>query len=585
MKFTEKSIGPNLIEIITSGLYDGNQNCLREYVQNSIDSHATNIDICFENGYENLIIKDDGSGMSKKELMESLNIGISHKTEEDTGWRGIGIWSGVPACKRIVVITKKKNDKKYRIEINNDKIRDGIGDKEPLLEILSSATGDPKEMPFGADDSFENDHFTIVRLESILKTQKDVFKDKTIRDYLVRFVPAPFDNNNFSFAGEIDKWLKEKGVKFPTVNINFGDEREPIFRPPHRDDIFINKITKQEFKVGGKLVAVGWALTSIENQQLEGPNKGIFFKKKGYTIGNENLVRNLYDKTYHFWQYGEIHIISEAVRENAARNNFEYNSGVVGPFFDEVGKFIGSLQGVNRVKVNKNLEKKINSVKGHLEKRDVKSAKKALDKLKDNVCQKINVPDDPIIQDILPMIDAKFETDKKVISELEEEVKKEPERPDMIKIRKEQLNNIIDLLPPDVRKKCNRTTMEGKLYPEMSVTDSIKDILKDKTGLAFNEVYALSKAAYGWDNISKIKTSSPILCLDKNKTERNLRLGVMIYTIHDIFVNLAKHEEGKESFKWFENATLEEKYELAAGMYAIIGLIYRLIEKSENCQP
>ena len=31
--------------------------------------------------------------------------------------------------------------------------------------------------------------------------------------------------------------------------------------------------------------------------------------------------------------------------------------------------------------------------------------------------------------------------------------------------------------------------------------------------------------------------------------------------------------------------TLEEKYELAAGMYAIIGLIYRLIEKSENCQP
>jgi hypothetical protein len=35
-------------------------------------------------------------------------------------WRGIGIWSGVPVTKRIVIITKKKNDKKYRIEINNE---------------------------------------------------------------------------------------------------------------------------------------------------------------------------------------------------------------------------------------------------------------------------------------------------------------------------------------------------------------------------------------------------------------------------------------------------------------------------------
>lgn len=583
MEFTDKAIGPNLIEIITSGLYDGNQNCLREYIQNSIDSHAKNIDVFFENGSESLIIKDDGSGMGKKELVESLYIGLSRKTEKDTGWRGIGIWSGVPACKRIVIITKKKNDKKYRIEINNDKIRDGIGDKEPLQEMLSNATGDPEEMPFGADDSFENDHFTIVRLESILRTQKNVFKDRNIRDYLVRFVPAPFDNNNFSFADEIDEWLKEKGVKFPTVNINFGGE--PIFRPPHRDDIFYDKITKQEFKVDGKLVAVGWALTSIENQQLEDPNKGIFFKKKGYTIGNENLVRNLYDKTYHFWQYGEIHIISEEVRENAARNNFEYNSGVVGPFFDEVEKFIGSLQGVNRVKSNKNLRKKINSVKGCLEKGDVRSAKKALDKVKDYVIQNKNVPDDPIIQDILPMIDAKFETDKKVILELEEDVKKEPEKPDLIKIRKEQLNNIIASLPPEVRKKCKRTTVEGKLYPELSVTDSIKDILEAKTGLkpTKNEVFNLSQAAYGWADVT-FKKDPPILCIDKNKPVRNHRLGVMIYTIHDLFVNLPKHEKDEESFKWFENATEEEKYAMATGMYAIIGLIYTIIEKSEKCQ-
>jgi hypothetical protein len=48
---------------------------------------------------------------------------------------------------------------------------------------------------------------------------------------------------------------------------------------------------------------------------------------------------------------------------------------------------------------------------------------------------------------------------------------------------------------------------------------------------------------------------------------------------------LAKHEKGKSSFKWFEDISDEEKYALLTEMYAVIGLAYRLIEKSEKCQP
>ena len=581
MKFTEKSIGPNLIEIITSGLYDGNQNCLREYIQNSIDSHAKNIDIFFENGSESLIIKDDGSGMSKKELMESLNIGLSSKTEEDTGWRGIGIWSGVPACKRIVIITKRMNDKKYRIVVDNNKIRDGILVKQSLLNILENATGDIEEIALGVDESFEDDHFTMVRLESILKTQKDVFEEGIIHDYLVEVVPAHFDKDRFSFAADIEEWLKEKGVNHPDVNINF--RHEPIFRPPYKDDIFFNKVIKHEFKVNDQLVAVGWFITSIENKQLEKPNKGIFFKKKGYTIGNENLVKNLYDKTYHQWQYGEIHVISEAVRENAARNNFEYNSGVVGRFLEDVGDFIGTLDSLNHYTSDRTLG--IKSVQKDLSKGNVQSAKKKLAKIKTKAIKNVKFPVDPAIKDMKSLIDAKFENEKTQILELEEKINNGQGNEGLIKKRKEQLTNIIDSLPPEVRKKCKRMTMEGKLYPEMSVTDSIKDILEAKTGLIATkkEVYDLSQAAYGWTGVTS-KKDPPILCIDKNTPVRNHRLGVMIYTIHDIFVNLAKHEKGEESFKWFENATEEEKYAMATGMYAIIGLVYTLIEKSEKCQ-
>ena len=81
-------------------------------------------------------------------------------------------------------------------------------------------------------------------------------------------------------------------------------------------------------------------------------------------------------------------------------------------------------------------------------------------------------------------------------------------------------------------------------------------------------------------------TIDPTLNVDRDnlKANRNRRIGVMIYAVHDLFVNLYKHEQGKDSFKWFEDATEEEKYELLTGMYAVIGLLYRLIEKSDTYQ-
>src|SRR5665811_85653 len=107
MEFSSDDVGAKLMETITVGLYGNNLNCLREYAQNGIDVGAKNIDIYFENGNHDLIIKDDGSGMSQEELDDALHIGISNKSRKNIGWRGIGIWSGVPVCQRIVIITKK----------------------------------------------------------------------------------------------------------------------------------------------------------------------------------------------------------------------------------------------------------------------------------------------------------------------------------------------------------------------------------------------------------------------------------------------------------------------------------------------
>lgn len=582
MKFASEAIGIRLIETVTSGLYDGNLNCLREYVQNGIDAGAKNIEISFENGDQNLIIQDDGSGMNKFELEnKALGIGVSDKTEEDAGWRGIGIWSGVPICQRIVIITKKCDDKKFRIQINNDALRNEYMSNRPVLDILSNATGEIEELPLGNDESFENDHYTIVRLESILYNQKNIFIKDDIRSYLSSVVPAPFDAKQFELSTEINKWLNEKGVKYPSVNINFYGR---IFRPPYKSDIFFKGFIQKEFIVDDKLIAVGWFLTTNKNEKLDKPNGGIYFKKKGFTLGDENLVLRQYSGTYHPWQYGEIHIISKELRENAARNNFEYNNRIVQTFLANVEEYIRQLEIQNHYQSDRIAANQIKKAQKYLENEDLQSAEKLADKIKKRLNKSARFPVEPSLKIMQPLIDSKFEQDKKEFSILETKIN---EIKSTTKGRKKDflLNTVVNNLSIPVKDNITKLSSKGRLYPEISITEAVKEILEKKTGLKFtkNEIFELSKAAYGWTDV--VGNNTPILRIDKTKDQRNRRFGVMVYTVYDLFVNLCKHEKGNDSFNWFENAPEEEREILVAEMYAVIDLIYRLIDKSEKNQP
>lgn len=657
MRYTADSIGSRLIETITNGLYDGNLNCLREYVQNGVDSGAKNIKIFFE-GKNNLIIKDDGAGMDAAELEMALNIGVSKKSDECVGWRGIGIWSGVPACKRIIVITKKCDNNKYRVEIDNDVLRKGSLSNKPFLTVFEEATGPIEELPLGKDESVEKDHFTEIRLESILKTQKAIFSEKEIRNYLSSTIPAPFNESRFLFAKEVDRWLEEKGVIISDVNISF--ENEKIFRYPDRSDFFFNEIIRKDFIVLDNLIAVGWFIATTENKVIPAPNGGIFFKKKGFTIGDANLIEKLnITENYSRWQYGEIHIISKDLRENAARNNFEYNNPYIEDFQKEIGTFINELQNGNRYQSGKIQTKLITMARESIKSGDFASTEKALRKALERMSRSRKYPSDIALQGLKKNINDVAEQNIQEIVNLEKELKsKNPQyngdfsediakARDSIKKSEEQneIKNPAEVMDekdnatedslddsieepltdpqitanepsnknsepvqenakptnvsqtkndslmdavkrnlcPAMKASVARSTKHGLEYLEMSATDPIKEILMAKTGLSFSgqEIFKLSQAAYGWGNVTPTK-EIPIITLDRSKEVRNWRFGVMIYTIHDLIVNLAKHESGKDSFKWLEEATKEERITLIAEIYAMIDFIYRLIEKSEN---
>lgn len=583
MKFTNEVIGARLLETITEGLYDGNLNCVREYVQNSIDSGAKNIDIYLENG-TTLVIQDDAIGMDEPALREALSIGKSNKEGNQIGWRGIGIWSGASASMKIVLISKMKNKPKIRIEIDNEILRSARRSNEPMTDFLTKATSEIEEVELGKDESFENDHFTTIRLETILPTQRRFFSDDEIKHYLQKIVPAPFDLVKFPGLAKVNNYLIENGITFPDVEIQYNNEK--IYRPPYKGNFYYEPIIQYPFVVEGNTVAVGWFITTNENKALKWPNGGIFFKKKGMTIGDESLIKSFYTENYSQWQYGEIHVISESIHENAGRNGFEYNSNEFKPFFDQVKECVKQLQSTNRYQADVVKSSKLKSASSNIVKGNISEAKKVIRKVQTDYAKKPrSCPQNAAFAAIKSVIDAHGEEVKEEFDQISHSINSSEKdlQAELIRQRKDDLNNMIETLPKPVRDSIKRSKGKGLLNPVNTVADSIEDLLKEKTGKNPEKFVDLVAQAYGFGNVSP-RSDGPLLRFHKTSEEKNRRFGVMVYSFYDLIINSFKHEKGHEMLEWLEGTTEAERIQIMTQIVAVMGLLHRLIDHSEKVE-
>jgi len=597
IEFGESTFGSRTLEIITDGLYGDNINCLREYVQNSVDSKAKNVKIYFENGNQDLIIKDDGTGMEVQKLDKSLKIGISDKGGADVGWRGIGIWSGISAAEKLVIVTKARDHKPLRIEIDSNYIRNNSRSNRDAVEVLNEAVKEYEELPLGKGESLSNDHYTIIRLESILYPQRGSFTENKIEEFLAKTVPVPFNPKVFSYDKKIEKILDQYNVIFPSINVEFQGGK--IYRPPNKSDIFDEEITIKPFSVDDKLVAIGWFLTSRTNDQREWPDAGILIKKKGFTIGNENLFRTYYTGSYSRWQYGEIHVISDEIYENAPRDGFEYNSGPVREFIDSIAIYFNDFQNLNRFKSAKLPMKKLQTAEKAIDKDKTQSAIKALADAKKSISDTRNPPPDPSFKGIIASI--KNESEKiqsTAIGAIEAKIEKclQDNRSEQLRLRRQHTDETIQRCKPAVRKQLQKLTKKpfGKL--EINVMDSVKDLLKIKTQSKINGFKELTQESFGWGTVTT-NAGGPKLTIDpslnsnpdkstkKIRLNRNLHFGVMLYALQELLVNIPKHEEGEESFEWWEKASEEEKYDIVDEIALTVNLAYRFVENAEKYNP
>lgn len=590
MKFSEAVGGP-VLETLTAGIYDGNSNCIREYVQNAGDSGTKIINVVTQNK-KNVIIRDYGEGMNLEELFNALNLGKSNKSQEQSGWRGIGIYSGISNFRRIYINTKKEGGNKLHVEIDCEKMRSLYAQKTNISDILEQSISD--EIEDVPDSGFQNG--TEVVLSEVLPNQDFYFQDNEIRNYLISNVPLPMAKSDLS--EKILNALKNRGVNEPKHELFFNGEK--LFRHPQDTSLFLeDSLSVKDFKVDNKIVATAWVVFNKDNKELKGPLRGLVFKKKGFTIGDPNTVSHLHLGSYNFWSYGEIHILDPEIKENAGRNNFEINSGTTEKLIVLLKDFLNKLQQSHRYKSQSDRHSDIEKARKYIAEGDIRKASIVLKKARKTMGGTQKPPDEPSLSGVSSLFSNMEAKQKEEVSKIEAQIRvKKSDESEM------RIDGILSQLPSkkaaDIRKKLSDKSNPHELFAHPMKELSV--LLKRKINLHTTDMKELlTKAFYPnfSDNPNDIKTNAKLVLTSPEKVSKNTNssgnsknekyiyyitggLGHAIMEFYNIFVNGEKHYDGGLLGKMLEGKDKETKARAYFNMYALIDFLTLLVELSEE---
>ena len=126
-----KKLPPNVVSKIAAGeVVAGPYSVVKELIENSIDAKATSIEIEIISGGKNYIkVKDNGTGMSKEDLLLSIEEHSTSKIEDfddiynlkSYGFRGEAL-SSIAKVSRIIIISNNGKESN-RLEAIGGKIK------------------------------------------------------------------------------------------------------------------------------------------------------------------------------------------------------------------------------------------------------------------------------------------------------------------------------------------------------------------------------------------------------------------------------------------------------------------------------
>ncbi|MFZ0749751.1 MAG: ATP-binding protein, partial [Pyrinomonadaceae bacterium] len=287
------------MEAVSQGLYPDRKHILREFVQNAYDaladlrardSTAVLEPIEITAMAPSIIIADKGIGMSRETMRRYRYLGFSPKEiGVHAGFRGIGKFSAISACDRLIVRSSRLGEaKSYQVEIDAAGMFKRLKEeKNPPLEVLLQEYSQIHE----GDERAES-HYTVVELHSIHDDAKDLLDLSIIRPYLTETVPVPFDPE-FPYGEEISERLHQVDKRFLEVPLLLNK------KPVHKR--FLPMTSRPEFKPvfapnSDELLAFAWSCQNQEKGQFQEstqdgktrrhPYGGLRYRMANFAVGD-----------------------------------------------------------------------------------------------------------------------------------------------------------------------------------------------------------------------------------------------------------------------------------------------------------
>ena len=345
-------VGKDVLELISVSMYVEPLTLYREYIQNATDSIDQAVSdktlgsigegevvITISQSDRSIKITDNGTGIPTEKFAEvMLAFGASEKRGTNArGFRGIGRFSGLGYCQKMVFRSKAKGETTVsEAEWDGRMLKRLLADNSERLSISDLVRRVASFFQY--EDREVDSHFFEIEMSSVIRMGNDILlNEDAAKRYVSQVCPVPY-SDDFPYKEKLENILCDYEVS-PGYNIIVKDDYSDsaLIHRPYRERFSISEsesdaITGVEVfeleGVHGGTSAVGW-LFQHEYKGLMpslGNIRGIRVRVGNTQIGDETLMGCVFpEPRFNSWSMGEIHIVEKGISPNGRRDNFDNN--------------------------------------------------------------------------------------------------------------------------------------------------------------------------------------------------------------------------------------------------------------------
>ena len=344
----EYVFGANILENLTTGMYQDSKIIYREYIQNACDqidkaykagllrTGEGRIDIWLDAENRTVSIEDNATGIEASEFERTLaDIAYSDKRlGEDKGFRGIGRLCGLAYCKELIFTATAKGENTISImKCDAAGMRELIsanehGEKHTASEVLRSIYS------FSTRETLDVDaHWFKVEMIGINNENTDLLDFAQIKEYLSFVAPVPYQNT-FIFRTEVYQHARDLSFTIDEYTICLDGEQvfkkyKTNFKTSKGDDEVFNLAFKEIYDSQNNLLAWLWIGVSHFKAVIskECKMRGLRLRKENIQIGSEDALQKLFneDRGHHYF-IGEVFAVAKDLIPNSQRDYFNENT-------------------------------------------------------------------------------------------------------------------------------------------------------------------------------------------------------------------------------------------------------------------